>query len=478
VLFNSYEFIFVFLPVTLAVFYAFLRLGMGRGAIGWLLLASLAFYSYWQPAHLPVLAFSILFNYAAGLVLQNRRRRGRGTRLALAFAVAANLALLVWFKYTAFFVNEAASLAGQDFVMRAVLLPLGISFFTFQQIAYVVDSATGKVERSDFVEYALFVSYFPQLIAGPIVHHAEVLHQFRTVQFRVSAQNFARGLSFFTIGLFKKVVLADNLAKFADPLFLDAQAWANASAAEAWTGVLAYTFQLYFDFSGYSDMAIGLGLLCGIRIPVNFNSPYKALNIIDFWRRWHITLSHFLRDYLYVALGGNRQGKARRYVNLMLTMLLGGFWHGANWTFLVWGGLHGLYLVVNHAWNALAERIGLADRGDSIVWRWFARGLTLIAVMIGWVFFRAPSLEAAGEIVAGMFGANGIGQAGPALLGVAAFLPVVWLLPNTQQFVDGLTRSDLLRWRPSVLHAAVLAGCFVLTVSQMSKVSVFIYFQF
>jgi alginate O-acetyltransferase complex protein AlgI len=478
VLFNSYEFLFVFLPITLAVFYLTVRLGMARAAIAWLLIASLAFYSYWEPAHFPVLAISILFNYAAGLMLQSRRRRGENNRLLLAFAVAANLGMLIYFKYTAFFVNEAASLAGQDFVLRAVLLPLGISFFTFQQIAYVVDSANGKIERSDFLEYALFVAYFPQLIAGPIVHHSEVLHQFRTVLGRVSAENFALGLSYLSIGLFKKVVLADNLAKLADPLFVDPQAWANASVVEAWTGVLAYTFQLYFDFSGYSDMAIGLGLLCGIRIPINFNSPYKAVNIIDFWRRWHITLSHFLRDYLYVALGGNRRGKVRRYINLVLTMLLGGFWHGANWTFLVWGGLHGAYLVINHAWNAIADKIGLQDRGQSLAYRWFARGLTLVAVMIGWVFFRAPSLEASGEILAGMFGANGLGTVGPSLLAVTAFLPVVWLLPNTQEFVEGMSRIRALRWHPNLLHAAALAGCFVLTVSQMSKVSAFIYFQF
>jgi alginate O-acetyltransferase complex protein AlgI len=478
VLFNSYEFLFVFLPITLTVYYIIVRLGMGRAAVAWLLVASLAFYSYWEPAHLPVLVGSILFNYAAGLKLRARRRRDASNGVMLAGAVAANLAMLVYFKYTAFFVNEAAALAGQDFVLRAVLLPLGISFFTFQQIAYVVDSANGKIERSDFIEYALFVAYFPQLIAGPIVHHSQVLHQFRTVLSRVSAENFARGLSYLSIGLFKKVVLADNLAKFADPLFMDPQSWANASAVEAWTGVLAYTFQLYFDFSGYCDMAIGLGLMCGIRIPVNFNSPYKAVSIIDFWRRWHITLSHFLRDYLYVALGGNRRGRPRRYVNLMLTMLLGGFWHGANWTFLVWGGLHGTYLVINHAWNAVADRIGLSNRGQSTTYRWFARGLTLVAVMVGWVFFRAPSLDAAGEILAGMLGINGLGVAGPSLLAVVCFIPLVWLLPNTQEFVEGMGQARMLRWRPSLLHAAVMAGFFVLTVTQMSKVSAFIYFQF
>ena len=479
-LFNSYAFLGVFLPITLVVYFTLAWSGRDRAAILWLLVASLAFYSWWEPAHLPLLVGTILFNYWLGAVLQSRfHAGGSGSRLPLALGVGVNLALLGAFKYSAFVLNEAATLAGLDFTMRAMVLPLGISFFTFQQIAYLVDSARGRAAPSSFVEYALFVAYFPQLIAGPIVHHSEVLHQFRTIlSDRINSENFARGLSFLYIGLFKKVVVADNLAKIADPLFAGPGGWMSASAIEAWTGTLAYTFQIYFDFSGYSDMAIGLALMCGIRLPYNFDSPYKAVSIIDFWRRWHMTLSRFLRDYLYVSLGGNRRGRARRYVNLMITMLLGGLWHGANWTFLVWGAIHGFYLIVNHVPRALRPRLGL-PAVDNFATRALARTLTLLAVMLAWVFFRAPSLEGAFDILLALGGANGLGSPS-ASIAVVTLVAVAWTLPNSQEFVDDARKvgRSPLRWRPNGVVAAALAGCLILSISQMSKVSAFIYFQF
>jgi alginate O-acetyltransferase complex protein AlgI len=480
VLFNSYEFLLVFLPITLLVFFAFMRFGMARGALAWLLLASLVFYSWWEPAYLPLLIASILFNYYFGQMLQSAGRSRPGSvSLLLAIGVGANLALLIAVKYTAFVVNEAAAAAGLDFFMRAVALPLGISFYTFTQIAYLVDSVRGRTQPSSLLEYALFVVFFPHLIAGPIVHHYDVLGQFRTIfNNRANPENFSRGLAFFSIGLFKKVVVADNLAPLANKLFDQPEAWASATAVEAWIGILAYTFQLYFDFSGYSDMAIGLALLFGIRFAYNFASPYKATSIIDFWRRWHITLSRFLRDYLYFSLGGNRRGPLRRHVNLFLTMLLGGIWHGANWTFLVWGALHGAFLIINHGWRALRSRLGWT-RDFGLPGLLVARTLTLIVVMAAWVFFRAPSLQAAGEILQSAAGAHGLGTLQPALA-VAALIPIVWLLPNSQEFVDGQGDRTWLtwRWKAGYISAAALAACLLLSVSQMSKVSVFIYFQF
>ena len=289
------------------------------------------------------------------------------------------------------------------------MLPLGISFFTFQKIAYLVDAYRGEVRAGGFLSFALFVTFFPQLIAGPIVHHSEVIPQFgQKSTYRPNLDNLSMGIGIFVLGLAKKTVLADSIATYATPVFRAAQAGADPTLFEAWGGALAYTFQLYFDFSGYSDMAIGLALMFNIRLPINFNSPYKATNIIDFWRRWHITLSRFLRDYLYIPLGGNRHGVARRYANLMLTMLLGGLWHGAGWTFIVWGGLHGIFLVINHFWHALgvgsATTSGARPGSDGSA----ARTITFLAVMVAWVFFRAEDFDAATRILAGMAGLNGV----------------------------------------------------------------------
>nr|WP_246329480.1 MBOAT family protein [Chthonobacter rhizosphaerae] len=465
-------------------FHLLIMAGRAHAALLWLTVASIVFYSWWEPSHLPVLLGTVVGNYWLGETLRAGSGTGKaGGRLMLGLGVAANLAVLGLFKYSAFFVNEVTSLGGIDYTMRAFVLPLGISFYTFQQIAYLVDCAQKKAAASSFTEYLLFVAFFPQLIAGPIVHHGDVLPQFRTIlEDRVNAANFARGLSFFVIGLFKKVVIADDMAVRADLLFADPTAMAGAGFLDAWTGVLAYTLQLYFDFSGYSDMAIGLALMCGIRIPYNFDSPYKATSIIDFWRRWHMTLSRFLRDYLYIPLGGNRKGPIRRYMNLFLTMLLGGFWHGANWTFLIWGTLHGTYLIINHGWMALRERLGLTWDDDALLPKLAARSITLVAVMIAWVFFRATSVGDAMDILTGMAGLNGLGTLRGSLLVGIALMAAAWVLPNSQEIVDGVAKASgrlsSLRWQPSPVWAAALAACFLLAVSQMTNVSAFIYFQF
>ncbi|MBW1885321.1 MAG: MBOAT family protein, partial [Deltaproteobacteria bacterium] len=357
-LFNSYEFCLLFLPLALIVYSATGRYAGRAFALGWLLLASIVFYAWSSPSALAILGGSILLTYGAARLL-TRARSARDTRggLVMGLAVAANIAILAQFKYLEFLVEAAAALVGIEMPLVRAIPPLAISFFTFQQIAYVVDVHRGQPAERNLLRYGLFVCFFPQLIAGPIVHHKEMLPQFNRASSALSPQDLATGVTLFAIGLFKKVVVADGIVVWVTPVF-EAAKFGGLAMLDAWAGTLAYTLQLYFDFSGYCDMAIGLGLMFGFRLPLNFDSPYRASSIIDFWRRWHQTLSRFLRDYLYFGLGGNRLGPTRRQINLMLTMLLGGLWHGANWTFLIWGGLHGCYLMLNHAWRGFFARTG------------------------------------------------------------------------------------------------------------------------
>ena len=360
-LFNSYTFLLAFLPVALVGFALLRRHGMARASIAWLVLASFVFYGWWNPVYVALLALTIIVNFS--------RRNARQSKPLLYLGVAFNLGLLGYYKYLGFFASIADAVAGTGFGAIQVALPLAISFFTFQQIAYLVDAERGLAAEPDFLNYCLFVTFFPQLIAGPIVHHGEMMGQFReTAKRRLKDIDIAVGLTLLAAGLFKKVVVADNLAYYASPVFHAADAGQALGFARAWAGTLAYSLQIYFDFSGYSDMAVGMARLFGIRLPVNFFSPYRAGNIIEFWRRWHMTLSRFLRDYLYLSLGGNRKGPARRYLNLLATMVLGGLWHGAGWTFVAWGLLHGLYLAANHLWRAAFPKLGAGNAGY-IAWR-------------------------------------------------------------------------------------------------------------
>ena len=408
-LFNSFEFILFFLPIVLVVFYRLVHNGKQGPALYWLVLASLFFYGWWKPAYLYLITGSVLFNYWVGSLLTSSRLPVASRRPVLLSGVAINLASIGYYKYANFFVDNINTVFGSSYHLDTILLPLAISFFTFQQIAYLVDAYRGETEEHNFRNYALFVTFFPQLIAGPIVHHKEMLPQFMEKDANhFSSGNLVIGLSIFAIGLFKKVVIADGVAPYSDSVFAMANTGETVYLLEAWTGAIAYTLQLYFDFSGYSDMAIGIARMFGIKLPVNFNSPYKSLNIIDFWRRWHITLSRFLRDYLYFSLGGNRKGPTRRHINLMTTMLLGGLWHGAGWTFIIWGGLHGLYLIINHAWRTLRSKLGHDLNHGSFLGTLLARALTLLCVIVAWVYFRAESLQAAHHILAGMAGLNGV----------------------------------------------------------------------
>ena len=377
-LFNSYSFILIFLPIVIGGFYIFSRTDDRRSMVAFLTLSSLVFYGWWNPKYLLLILISILVNFFISCKI---RPDSPLSRPWLWIGVAFNLGLLGYFKYASFFVDVAASVSGMPWHIPGIVLPLAISFFTFQQIAYLVDTFRGDGTDQSFMDYCLFVTFFPQLIAGPIVHHKEMMPQFMDPQrFRFAASNLGLGLSVFFAGLFKKVIIADSMALYATPVFQAAETGVPIGLIDGWGAALSYTFQLYFDFSGYTDMATGLALMFGIRLPVNFLSPYKAASIIDFWRRWHMTLSRFLRDYLYIPLGGNRQGPGRRMANLMLTMILGGLWHGAGWTFVLWGALHGIYLMINTLWRAILQRAeitlldGLIGRG---LGRFSCRGRSL-----------------------------------------------------------------------------------------------------
>ena len=502
-LFNSYVFIFAFLPAALAGYFALGRTGFAGATKLWLVGASCFFYGWWSVPFLVLLLASIAFNYGCGQAIRHLVHAERApVRLVLTLAIAANLGVLAWFKYASFIVDNLRAVSGLDLEVGAIVLPLAISFYSFQQIAYLVDCSRRRVAEHGFLDYAVFVTFYPQLIAGPILHHSEIMPQFRRSRQRFRHEDFAAGVAFFVIGLVKKVVLADSVSALADPVF-SSGADASYGCLEAWIAVLAVTVRIYFDFSGYSDMAVGLARMLGFRLPYNFNSPYQAVSIIDFWRRWHITLSRFLRDYVYIPLGGNRRGPGRRYLNLLATMLLGGLWHGAGWTFIVWGGLHGLYLLVNHAWRASQRRLA------GTVWALqlpapAGRMLTLAAVLIAWVFFHAENFEQALTVLGAMAGHDGSGpflhgwvftelaRGGRPAVDVQARLLLLLLAiaialfaPNSQTMIDG--RATLVTagrprawfaWRPSAAWAAVLVLAFLFTLVQMSKVKAFIYFQF
>lgn len=502
-LFNSYVFIFAFLPVVLAGYFTLGRIGVAGLAKLWLLAASCFCYGWWSVPFLGLLIGSVVFNYGCGrviLYLTHAERPAAG--VALGTAIGANLAILAWFKYAAFIADNIGTISGLDIAVGNIVLPLAISFFTFQQISYLVDCSRRRVADYGLADYALFVTFFPQLVAGPILHHSEMMPQFHRSLHRFRHEDFAAGVAFFIVGLVKKVVIADTVSDLVDPVFRSSGAH-DYGLIEAWIAVLAATVRIYFDFSGYSDMAVGLARMVGIRLPYNFNSPYQATSIVDFWRRWHITLSRFLRDYLYIPLGGNRHGPGRRYLNLMATMLLGGLWHGAGWTFVVWGGLHGFYLLINHAWQALQRRLA-GTRWAVRLPSWLCRLLTLAAVILAWVFFHAASFEQALGILSGLLGLNGqatlmdgwvlseLARGGRPEVDMQARLLVLLLgiaialfAPNSQAMIDGRATlrasgrlSALLAWRPSPAWAGLLLLAFLFTLTQMSNVKAFIYFQF
>jgi D-alanyl-lipoteichoic acid acyltransferase DltB (MBOAT superfamily) len=458
-LFNSQLFICGFLPIVLALYYALHA--HHRARQGAVVLASLAFYGWWDVRFVPLLAGLTVANWLIARWFAKLR-----ARWIPLLGIVLNLAVLGVCKYADFFRATADALLGEAFHPWGLILPLGISFFVFQKISYLMDLRRGDRHFYGLLDFCMFVAFFPQLIAGPIVRHNEIIHQFRLDPSRPGVwENLSRGFVLFVIGVAKKVALADTLTMVADPLFGKAVS-ASLSAAEAWVATVAYTLQIYFDFSGYSDMAIGLALMFGLSLPLNFNAPYRALSIRDFWRRWHMTLSRFLRDYLYIPLGGNRCGKLRQAANVIATMLLGGLWHGANWTFVAWGGLHGGALAVNHLWEARGMRLPRA-----IAW-----SLTLLFVMASWVLFRSANFAIAGDTLLSMIGLHGLGsialdrEFALALAGGAA----VALLGPTSQVIA----LEKLQPRPWLAVPAGAGLAYLLLLVGGRLPNVFIYFQF
>ncbi len=446
-LFNSYSFIFFFLMPVLALFF----LLRPAYRLAFLIFASVLFYGEWSAAHLGLLLASIVLNYFFAYIMEESDRK----RTILSLAIVLNLSLLVYYKYS-FFLHLSS---------QSLILPLAISFYTFQQIAFLADVSTGKIRKRSFLEYLFFVIFFPQLIAGPIVHYRQIIAQVHEGALaRVEWEAVQAGVVLFSLGLFKKVVVADQLFPLANGAFEHIE---TLDTLSAWMGLLGYTLGLYFDFSGYTDMAIGLALLFGLRLPVNFNSPYKAVDIIDFWRRWHITLSNFLRDYIYIPLGGNRAGERREFFNLIITMTLGGIWHGAGWTFLLWGLLHGLLLALVHLKNRHISGWRL-PRGGAVA-------VTFITVSLLWVLFRAEGLEEAWCYYLVLFRFDGGDAVISDLLIVSAALSIVWFLPNSMEFVS-YPNLKLLGRRYAL--AAALLGFAALKMMAEAPAQRFVYFNF
>ena len=389
-LFNSYEFIFLFLPITLIIYFLLNKYNKNILAKSWLVIASLYFYSYFNKIYLILIIVSILVNYFIGTELNMKTNNVIRRKVLLIFGILFNLGALGYFKYYDFFVENINYIFKTNFNLLHIMLPLGISFFTFQQLSYVIDNYHRKSLNYDFLSYCLFVTFFPQLIAGPIVLPAEMLPQFENEENKkVNWENMNRGLYIFSIGLAKKVIIADTIAHFANAGF---DMMESLNFAEAWLTSVSYTLQLYFDFSGYCDMAMGIGMMFNIILPINFNSPYKSTNIQEFWRKWHITLGRFMTNYLYIPLGGNRKGELKTLRNLFIVFLASGIWHGAGWNFVIWGMLHGICILIHRIWKNTGRKL------PKLI-GWF---ITINLVNIFWVFFRAENLQSAVKVLRGM----------------------------------------------------------------------------
>lgn len=457
-LFNSQIFLAVFLPICLAGYYLLASSLVVRQ--WWLIAASCFFYAFWEPRLLPLLVVSIVVNWFFAIAAARWF-----ARWLLVGGVALNLAVLAFFKYADFFAGSLAALLSISHDSFNILLPLGISFFTFQQISYLIDLRRGQASPYGFTDYALYVSFFPQLIAGPIVRHHEIIGQYTLSPMRAGLnRRLAYGLVLLSIGLAKKLLFADEAAEIADPIFA-AAAGATVASTSAWAGVLAFTVQIYYDFSGYSDMAIGLALMFGLTLPVNFNAPYTATSVRDFWRRWHMTLSTFLRDYLYVPLGGSRHGQVRLISALLVTMLLGGLWHGAAWTFVAWGAVHGLALVVAHGWR------GLGWTMPSVV-GW---ALTMLTVMAAWVLFRAPDFATAASMYQSMWPFGDAATVNELDSFVVLYLGAAIAVfgPTSQRFVHEMLKPA--RWQGGI--AGLVLALLVIAAGGIGSEE-FIYFQF
>jgi D-alanyl-lipoteichoic acid acyltransferase DltB (MBOAT superfamily) len=546
-LFNSLRFIFIFLPVTMLGFHLLGRYGR-RPVIAWLAVMSVVFYAAWNEFYVFFLLGSILVNYVVALLIGVAPENSSRRKHLLTLGIALNLLALFYFKYLYKVLLTVKALHLANFNPHPILLPLGISFFTFTQISYLVDLAQGQAEVQDFLSYLVFVTFFPHLIAGPILHHKEMMPQFGRIRpddqnaqaheslvetldaaltpvpparrFALKPEDVALGFTWFLMGLAKKVLIADKLAPTADIAFRSA---GSLSAANAWTGLIVYSMQLYFDFSGYSDMALGLARIFSIRFPLNFDSPYKATSVTEYWQRWHMTLTRYITLYLYnpILLSVQRRRIAagrkisRKFLATfggftamvayptMFTMLLTGIWHGAGLQFIVFGLIHGVYLTANQAWRHFRQRGHNAPASPK------PEGFTRLAMMIGvylqvsfaLIFFRSESMASAGALIADMFGRNGAGHFDELLAGALAFalFPVVWFFPNTQQILGQEAGPgdistfpvapggnsapvpapfSIFRWRPSVGWAVLMAALFFAVLANLDSTTSFLYFQF
>ena len=501
-LFHEQSFLFIFLPIALLGIFIMNRF-IPRFAVWWIVICSFVFYSFHGLQHLPLLITSISINYFLGLVIEkNRFPNCNGSLLIVGIII--NLAILALFKYGDFILSNFAYIGITQCEKTNIILPLAISFFTFQQIAYLVDLKKGEIRSSSFINYCAFVTFFPQLIAGPIVRYQLIIPQIINQAWRkLSKESFWAGLCLFSFGLFKKNYLADGLRPLADSIFNATNEGTTLSFTEAWLGSSAFGLQIYFDFSAYSEMAIGLGLLFGLKLPINFNSPYKSRNIIDFWRRWHITLSEFLRDYLYKPLGGNRNGVTNGISNVLIVMTIGGLWHGASWTFVAWGGIHGVLIGFCHITRAIKKKTKCKET-NSIYRIWSSQLLTLVLVTLAWVFFRSEDFKQAFDISKSMLGFNGLDL--PRFLGSSTNLdylrfhgglptqvadisliplfiiciPLVLLAPNTLQILKIETQVNSLITLPS-LKVTFIAGVLLFFSVKTSFETLsydFLYFRF
>ncbi len=486
------------MPIVAAGFFLIARYAQPLLAELWLIISSLVFYGWWNPRYLGLLLTSIVINFLCASYITLERSEAQ-RRLALGCGIALNLCCLFYFKYANFFLTALSDMTGSDLRIDAIALPIGISFFTFTQIAFLVDAFRKKALERSPLSYGLFVTFFPHLIAGPVLHHSEMMPQFANPKtYGLRLNNVLTGSIYFLIGMLKKVIFADSVSPFADRVF---DGTMPLSFVSSWEGALCYTLQIYFDFSGYSDMAIGLAKIFNIDLPLNFDSPYKSSNMIEFWRRWHMTLSRFLRDYLYFPLGGNKKGAAARFRNLLITMVLGGLWHGANWTFVVWGTIHGIYLVINHAFRSLGTRWKVGSWIESSTYLIAGRLITFVAVVFAWVFFRSDSLQRAWQIIVSMVGGShlstklpryelpqGIASAlgswsGPWIVGLCV---IAWIAPNSQHLMSDLRRSRcfIIISSDRFMSSGLIAFCWLMLIFTVALGAVrgtgspFIYFNF
>jgi alginate O-acetyltransferase complex protein AlgI len=516
-LFNSYEFIFAFLPVVVAVFFALGRVSR-TWALRWVIAASLFFYGWWRPLNVLIIAPSVLINFFLARTLQRLNKQGsRGAAQAvLLVGIAFNVAFLGYFKYSNFFVGAINDAFGTQMFLARIILPLGISFITFQKIAFLIDVQAGRIESFTLQDYCLFVLFFPQLIAGPIVHYREMMPQFHRVSCRFDTGNISVGLTLFAFGLFQKVFLADSIAQFVTPIYEQATSGSSIPLLTAWIAAVGFTLQIYFDFSGYTDMALGIARLFGVKLPPNFNSPLRASSIIDFWLRWHMTLTRFLTAYIYnpLTLWLTRRRAARGrplfsernmglgvFIELLmfpilLTMLVSGIWHGAGYTFIVWGLLHGVFLTVNHGWRLLGPKLWHNKSSYARFMQPAGFVITFLCVAASMVIFRSANLKTAADIFHGMLGMHGIGLSGGLGLKkitfwIAASAFIALACPNTLQILSryepalgwkpsppGAAGRIRILWGPSLAWAAAVAAIVAIGILNLGGQSEFLYWQF